>query len=115
MGGRGSRRALCVRLGGSLALPNHERPLWFLSIALWPQGGPLMDRAAIYGATLRHFFAPVADLLYDDESVTEVLINGPGEIYCERGGRLEKTNRRFPDEQSLDAAVQNLAEYVHRR
>jgi pilus assembly protein CpaF len=74
-----------------------------------------MDRAAIYGATLRHFFAPVADLLYDDESVTEVLINGPGDIYCERGGRLEKVDRRFPDEQSLDAAVQNLAEYVHRR
>ena len=48
-----------------------------------------MMRGEIYGKTLRFFLAPVADLLYEDESVTEVLINGPSNIYCERGGRLE--------------------------
>lgn len=74
-----------------------------------------MIRSEIYGRTLRFFLAPVADLLYEDESVTEVLINGPSTIYCERGGRLERVERGFADEQVLMAAIRNLAEYVHRR
>lgn len=74
-----------------------------------------MIRSDIYGKTLRFFLAPVADLLYEDESVTEVLINGPSTIYCERGGRLERVDRHFADEAVLMAAVRNLAEYVHRR
>ncbi|HEY7311856.1 MAG TPA: ATPase, T2SS/T4P/T4SS family [Gemmataceae bacterium] len=74
-----------------------------------------MIRSEIYGKTLRFFLAPVADLLYEDESVTEVLINGPSTIYCERGGRLERVERRFADEGVLMAAIRNLAEYVHRR
>src|SRR5262245_53545038 len=74
-----------------------------------------MNRAAVYRASLRHFFAPVADLLYDHESATEVLINGPDRIYFERGGRLYETDRRFESAAALEAAVRNLAEYVHRR
>jgi len=74
-----------------------------------------MIRSEIYGKTLRFFLAPVADLLYEDESVTEVLINGPSTIYCERGGRLERVDRGFADEEVLMAAIRNLAEYVHRR
>lgn len=74
-----------------------------------------MDRTDVYRSTIRYFFGPVADLLYDDESVTEVLINGPDQIYCERRGRLEKVERRFADEHVLLAAVRNLAEYVGRR
>ncbi|MBX7103805.1 MAG: Flp pilus assembly complex ATPase component TadA [Gemmataceae bacterium] len=73
-----------------------------------------MTRADVYRSTLRYFFAPVADLLYDDESVTEVLINGANQVYCERRGKLEPVDRRFADEQVLMAAVRNLAEYVGR-
>src|SRR4051794_11077447 len=73
-----------------------------------------MDRADVYRSTLRHFLAPVADLLYDDESVTEVLINGPDHIYCERQGRLERVDRRFADAHVLAAAARTLAEYVRR-
>jgi pilus assembly protein CpaF len=74
-----------------------------------------MIRSEIYGRTLRFFLAPVADLLYEDESVSEVLINGHSTIYCERAGKLELVDRKFADEQVLMAAVRNLAEYVHRR
>src|SRR5262245_7066230 len=77
------------------------------------RSGDVMDRADVYRSTLRYFFAPVADLLYEDESVTEVLINGPDQIYCERAGRVERVARRFADEHVLLAAVRNLAEYVH--
>jgi pilus assembly protein CpaF len=69
----------------------------------------------MYRLTLRHFFAPVADLLFDDEAVTEVLINGPDEVFVERRGRLERTARRFRDERALEIAARNLAEYVRRR
>ncbi len=58
---------------------------------------------------------PVAKVLYEDESVTEVLINGPDNIYVERSGKLQKIDARFLSEEVLLAAVNNLAEYVDRR
>lgn len=75
-----------------------------------------LSRAEIYQKTLRHFFAPVAEALYNDDSINEVMINGPDQIYVERsGGRIEKLDARFADSDSLQAAVNNLAEYVSRR
>lgn len=76
-----------------------------------------MTRGDVYGQTLRYFFAPVADLLYDPahEDVTEVMINGPDDIYVERHGKLvREAGRRFADPGLLLAAVRNLAEYVDR-
>jgi pilus assembly protein CpaF len=70
--------------------------------------------ANIYRDTLRYFFAPVATLLYDDPTVTEVLINGFEVVYVERRGQLERTSCRFSDPAALEAAVYNLAEYVQR-
>ena len=74
-----------------------------------------MTRADIYGRTLKHFLAPVADLLYEDESISEVMINGPDTVYIERAGRLELSGRKFASAEALTAAVRNLAEYVRRR
>lgn len=75
-----------------------------------------LNRTAIYRQTLQHFLGPVASELYHDTAVTEVLINGPNEIYVERNGVLEKLQGRcFGSEQALLAAVNNLAEYVNRR
>jgi pilus assembly protein CpaF len=74
-----------------------------------------LTRAEIYGQSLKYFFQPVAKELYSDDSVTEVLINGPNDIYVERRGKLERLDRRFPSAEALEAAVNNLAEYVDRR
>src|SRR6185437_11875309 len=41
--------------------------------------------------------------------------NGPEEIFVERNGVLEKTDARFHDEQALQAAVRNIAQFVGRR
>lgn len=60
------------------------------------------------------FLAPVKDYLADD-SVTEVLVNGPNSVFIERGGLLEKTPAQFKDEQALQAAVRNIAQFVGRR
>ena len=60
------------------------------------------------------FLAPVKAFLAD-ESVSEVLVNGPNEIFVERKGLLERTTAQFHDEQALQAAVRNIAQFVGRR
>lgn len=46
-----------------------------------------------------------AERLLRDSDVTDVLINGPGEVWIERRGRLERSDVTYPDEASLQAAV----------
>ncbi len=60
------------------------------------------------------FLSPVKQYL-DEEAVSEVLINGPNEVFVERKGLLERTPAKFLDEQALQAAVRNIAQFVGRR
>jgi len=69
----------------------------------------------IYQQTLKHFLAPVYKELYEDDSVSEVLINGHDEIYVERNGRIERLHTQFRDPEALQAAVNNLAGYLNRQ
>ncbi len=64
--------------------------------------------------TTRSFLSPILPFL-DDESVSEILINSFNDVYIERAGKLEKTDASFYDEDSLYAAVRNIAQYVGRR
>ena len=73
-----------------------------------------MTPAEIYQNTTRHFLQPILPLL-DDPSVSEILINGPRQIYFERRGRLHSTDIAFPSESALLAAARNIAEYVNRQ
>lgn len=59
------------------------------------------------------FLNPVRSHLEDD-SVSEILINGPHDVYVERSGHLEKTDVRFVSEQALRAAAANIAKSVGR-
>jgi pilus assembly protein CpaF len=68
-----------------------------------------------FASTVRHHLQPIIHLL-DDPSVSEVMINGPDEVYIERAGKLvlvEDVN--FEDEYALEAAVVNLAQFVGKR
>ena len=47
---------------------------------------------AVFEETLLQFLAPIRPFL-DDASVSEIMINGPDQIYVERKGRLELTGR----------------------
>lgn len=69
------------------------------------------NRDHIFSATLDYFLAPVAELMAD-ESVREVMINGANQIYIEKNGALTLSDVVFGDETRLQAAVQNLAQYV---
>lgn len=67
----------------------------------------------LFASTLRGFLAPVVSLL-DDAAVTEVLINGPAEIFVERKGQLTKTPLRFESSDQLLSALRVIAQYVGR-
>jgi pilus assembly protein CpaF len=70
-----------------------------------------MPREDIYAATLQHHLAPVRPFL-DDPAVSEVMINGPGEIYIERDGQLHQTEAAFADDEAYAAAVNNVLQYT---
>ena len=59
------------------------------------------------------FLAPVGEYLEDD-SVSEILINGPQQIYIERRGKLEEISATFVSEAALKAAAANIAKSVGR-
>lgn len=72
-----------------------------------------MSRQAIFEASLRYFLEPIAEFL-DDESVTEVMVNGYDDIYVERRGRLAHTQAAFASDDALLSAVHNVAQWVGR-
>ena len=53
--------------------------------------------------------------LLSDESVTEVMINGPGDIYIEREGKLIRTEKHFPSEEKLRSVIQQIVASCNRR
>jgi pilus assembly protein CpaF len=57
---------------------------------------------------------PLEPLLQDDE-ITDILVNGPFDIYAERHGKLEKTTARFRDSQHVNHVAQRIATAVGRR
>lgn len=65
-------------------------------------------RADLVGA------GPLEPLLRD-EQVTDVLVNGPGEVWLDAGNGLVRTAIRFPDETSLRRLAQRLAAAAGRR
>ena len=70
-----------------------------------------MSADSFFHESLLGFLAPVRVFL-DDSSVSEIMINGPFEVFVERAGRLEKTAARFASREALLAAVRNLSQYA---
>jgi pilus assembly protein CpaF len=59
-------------------------------------------------------YGPLERLLAD-ESVSEIMVNGPGDIWVEREGRLYATTLRFSDESHLRRIINKLVAQVGRR
>jgi len=57
---------------------------------------------------------PLERLLVDD-SVTEIMVNGPFDIWVERQGRLFETNVRFNDDSHLRRIINKMVAQVGRR
>jgi pilus assembly protein CpaF len=58
-------------------------------------------------------FGPLQPLL-DDPEVTDVLVNGPGDIFCERGGRLARAEVSFGGEEDVAELAHRIAASVGR-
>ena len=52
--------------------------------------------------------------LIEDESVTEIMVNGPGAIFVERGGRLGKWDKSFTSREKLEDVIQQIAGRCNR-
>ncbi len=50
----------------------------------------------------------VLEDLLDDESITEVMVNGYGNIFIERGGKIVQTELTFPSEEKLEDVIQKI-------
>lgn len=48
------------------------------------------------------------DSIIKDEDITEVMINGPSNIFIEKNGRLSKLDQTFEDERQLEDIVQKI-------
>ncbi len=70
-------------------------------------------RQSVFEASARYFLEPIAALL-DDDSVTEIMVNGHTEVYAERRGKLERTGAQFESEDALLTAIHNIAQWVGR-
>ncbi len=53
--------------------------------------------------------------LLKDESITDILVNGPEIVFVERRGRLQRVETRFKDEKHLFRIIQKIASAVGRR
>lgn len=68
----------------------------------------------IFENSLKNFLSPIAHLL-EDENISEIMINGHDQVWVEKSGKIVATTAKFPDEDSLRAAVNNIAQSVGRK
>jgi len=68
-----------------------------------------IDRDALLKAVVAEAIGlgPIEPLM-EDESVSEVMVNGPHQIFVERKGRIERSEQRF----SSDAALMNVIDRI---
>jgi pilus assembly protein CpaF len=59
-------------------------------------------------------FGPINPLLLDDE-VSEVMVNGPNQVYCERKGKLILTEIKFRDDEHVMSVIEKIVAPIGRR
>jgi len=52
--------------------------------------------------------------LIEDESITEIMVNGPNNIFVEKGGRVYQTDTVFESQQKLENVIQAIVSKVNR-
>jgi pilus assembly protein CpaF len=65
----------------------------------------------IFEQSIRRYFKPIVPYLEDD-SVSEIMINGPDDIWIEVAGKLKRTDATFETVDDLMGGVKNIAQYV---
>lgn len=73
-----------------------------------------MITADVYQQTLYEFFEPIRPFL-EDETVSEIMINGATHIWVERRGKIVPVEARFESTEAVLCALRNLAQFVGKR
>jgi pilus assembly protein CpaF len=66
----------------------------------------------IFNEALR--LGPLEELLADD-TVTEIMVNGPRRVYIERNGKLQLSGMQFMDDESVMAIIERIVSPIGRR
>ncbi len=61
-----------------------------------------------------HDYGVLTPLLLDKD-ISEVMVNGAGQVYVEAAGKLSLTDVRFPNDEALLRIIQDIAHFVGRR
>lgn len=59
-------------------------------------------------------YGPIQSLL-DDPTITEIMVNGPNQVYAERGGKLFLTDKIFRDDQHVMRIIEKIVMPLGRR
>ncbi|MEE2035825.1 CpaF family protein [Nocardiopsis sp. CT-R113] len=57
----------------------------------------------------------VLEPLLADETVTEIMVNGPDNVFIERGGRMQRVDATFNGEEQLYQTIDRIVSLVNRR
>ncbi|MFC9246798.1 CpaF family protein [Streptomyces sp. NPDC057136] len=57
----------------------------------------------------------ILEPLLEDASISEIMVNGPDQVYVERGGRLELLPMRFSSNEQLMQTIERIVSTVNRR
>lgn len=69
--------------------------------------------SSVFQDAIKSLLAPIGDLL-EDSTVSEIMINGPFEIFIEQKGLVFLSPNKFPDEEALMASMRAVAQSVGR-
>ncbi|MEA1961389.1 MAG: CpaF family protein [Bacillota bacterium] len=74
------------------------------------------DKEEVIGQVLDEVFGlgPITPLL-KDESISEIMVNGPNQVYVERRGKLELTRVVFRDDNHLHTVIERIISPLGRR
>ena len=75
-----------------------------------------INREELIGAVLDEIFEyGVITPLLKDESITEVMVNGPEKIYFERGGKIYRYEKKFYNDEAVRRVIEKIVFAVGRR
>ncbi|MES2529300.1 MAG: CpaF family protein [Bdellovibrionota bacterium] len=69
--------------------------------------------SSVFQDAIANLLSPIGDLL-KDPTVSEIMINGPFEIFIERKGLVYRVPNKFADDESLMASMRAVAQSVGR-
>jgi len=73
---------------------------------------PVRLEEDVFNESMR--LGPLEELL-DDDTVTEIMVNGPRNVYVERNGRLSLSDCQFTDDASVLAVIERIIAPLGRR